>query len=81
MLIIHHPHDKYILIAIALWLAIWVYLVIKALRISRKQIKQIEHDHYKNVKATLLEPVDIPGEDLDLFECQHPHIEYRAGCN
>ena len=73
--------ETQITIAWIAYVVSWFVLFFYARRWSRKMIKQIDYDHYKNVKATLLEPIDIPGEDLDLFKCQHPHIEYRAGCN
>jgi hypothetical protein len=80
MLIIHHPHDKYILIAIALWLAIWVYLVIKACRISRKQIKQIEDDHYKNVNETVLLSDRLSEEEMVLFNSEFKIFDgYKSG--
>lgn len=65
------------------WIAyfiIWLVLFIYARRWCLKKEKEAERAH-KMEQTTLLEFEHLSGIDLDVFECQSPHVEYRAGCN
>lgn len=76
------PH--LICIAFLLLVAFSFRWLIKERKAAKDFIKKLDEAHHKEGTATYLDPHDIPGkqwDDLDIFECQRPHIEYRAGCN
>lgn len=66
-------------------IAAFVLLVLRLIALvyneSKRNLTTIENDTNKVFTATFLEPLDIPGEDVDAFVCEHPLAEYRAGCN
>lgn len=65
--------------------ALWIFLIIRTFwhfRNENKRIKkQLADDHDKNIKATILDVHDLPGRELDLFECHEPFLGYVKNLN
>jgi hypothetical protein len=65
---------------LALYAALWIVLFILVRRHYKKRKKQLTYAN-KIYMSPFSEPLDLPGEDVDLFSGERPYVHVHTGCN